>query len=293
MNVRPVGISILGSLLTVTALGPGSARANPPGVAVDPPEVRQHSTLDCGPAALQSVLEGYGIHVAYEKLVAECEYDPREGTSIDKMEDVANRLGLNAEQIMLPADHVFLPGGHRGPALVILRAPEKLSHFLVLWRASGERVMTMDPATGRRAWLERDDLLKRIYLHEMSVPAKAWNSWSHSEGFRAGLVERMRRLGLPPGASERLWSEAVRDPSTTSVAALDASVRFQASRRDPGNAAREIERLFQCSRNPRCVGEARAPEAFWSARDGDKQKNGEAQVLIRGAVMLLFHGRAH
>jgi ATP-binding cassette subfamily B protein len=280
-------------LLTVSALAPGSARANPPSVAVDPPEVRQRSALDCGPAALQSVLEGFGIRIAYDRLVAECEVDPREGASIDRVEEVANRLGLKAEQIMLPADHVFLPGGHRGPALVILRAPEKLSHFLVLWRASGERVLSMDPATGRRAWLERDDLLKRLYIHEMAVPATAWNSWSHSEGFRAGVVERMRRLGLPPAASERLWSEAARDPSTRSVAALDASVRFQASRPGQENAAREIERLFQCSRNPRCAGENRAPEAFWSARDGDSRKNGDAQVTIRGAVMLLFYGRAH
>ena len=39
-------------------------------VASDAPEVRQRSALDCGPAALQAVLQGFGVQVEYEKLRA-------------------------------------------------------------------------------------------------------------------------------------------------------------------------------------------------------------------------------
>src|SRR5689334_22087698 len=67
-------------------------------VAPDAPEVRQRGPLDCGPAALQSVLEGFGVQVEYQKLVDQLAIDPREGASIDTVEEVANRLGVGAEQ---------------------------------------------------------------------------------------------------------------------------------------------------------------------------------------------------
>jgi ABC-type bacteriocin/lantibiotic exporter with double-glycine peptidase domain len=69
------------------------------------PEVVQTSNMDCGPAALKSLLEGFGIPVNYGRLREACQTDV-DGTSIDTIEEVANQLGLQAEQIMLPADHV-------------------------------------------------------------------------------------------------------------------------------------------------------------------------------------------
>jgi hypothetical protein len=171
------------------------ADRRPPGATLDPPEVRQRDPFDCGPAGLHSVLEGYGLEVDYEDLVRLCEVDPREGTSIDKLEAVANQLGLRAEQIMLPSDHVFLPGQHRGPTIAVARQVEGQKHFLVLWRASGELVEVMDPATGQRTWLQRPELLERLYVHEMKTPTTGWNEWGHSAGFQDGVMERMRRGG--------------------------------------------------------------------------------------------------
>ena len=71
------------------------------------PSVIQTSALDCGPAALASVLEGYGLPAGYERLRDLCHTDV-DGTSIDALETVAQRLGVQATQVVVPEDHVFL-----------------------------------------------------------------------------------------------------------------------------------------------------------------------------------------
>ena len=71
------------------------------------PEVIQSSAMDCGPASLKAILEGFGIPVSYGRLREACQTSI-DGTSIDTLEEVALQLGLDAEQIMLPADHFFL-----------------------------------------------------------------------------------------------------------------------------------------------------------------------------------------
>ena len=71
------------------------------------PEVVQTSAMDCGPAALKSVLEGFSIPVSYGRLREACQTDV-DGTSINTIEDIAIQLGLQAEQVMLPADHLVL-----------------------------------------------------------------------------------------------------------------------------------------------------------------------------------------
>ena len=72
------------------------------------PEVVQTSAMDCGPAALKCLLDGYGIPVSYGRLREACQTNV-DGTSINTLEDVAVQLGLDAEQIMIPADHLILP----------------------------------------------------------------------------------------------------------------------------------------------------------------------------------------
>ena len=57
------------------------------------PEVVQTSAMDCGPAALKCLLEGFGISVSYGRLREACQTDI-DGTSIDTMEEVAQQLGL-------------------------------------------------------------------------------------------------------------------------------------------------------------------------------------------------------
>ncbi len=56
------------------------------------PEVVQTSAMDCGPAALKCLLEGFNIPVSYGRLREACQTNV-DGTSIDMLEEVANQLG--------------------------------------------------------------------------------------------------------------------------------------------------------------------------------------------------------
>src|SRR5580658_3443713 len=86
------------------------------------PEVVQTSAMDCGPAALKCLLEGFGISVSYGRLREACQTDV-DGTSIDTLEEIAGQLGLDAEQVMIPVDHVLIDEAGAPPAIVIVRAP--------------------------------------------------------------------------------------------------------------------------------------------------------------------------
>src|SRR5262245_6499399 len=113
------------------------------------PEVVQTSAMDCGPAALKCLLEGFGVRVSSGRLREACQTDV-DGTSIDTLEEIAAQLGLEAEQVMVPEDHLLLPGVAPMPALVVVRQPNGTTHFVVVWRRHGPLVQVMDPATGRR-----------------------------------------------------------------------------------------------------------------------------------------------
>src|SRR6266853_575711 len=56
------------------------------------PEVVQTSNMDCGPASLKCLLEGFGVHASYGRLREACQTDV-DGTSIDTIEDLAVQLG--------------------------------------------------------------------------------------------------------------------------------------------------------------------------------------------------------
>src|ERR1051326_110068 len=96
------------------------------------PEVIQTSAMDCGPAALKSLLEGFGINASYGRLREACQ-TAVDGTSIDTLESVAGLLGLEAAQVMMPAEHVVMPEAEALPALVVVTLPSGLTHFLVVW----------------------------------------------------------------------------------------------------------------------------------------------------------------
>jgi ATP-binding cassette subfamily B protein len=113
------------------------------------PEVIQTSEMDCGPAALKTMLDGFGIPVNYGRLREACQTDV-DGTSIDTLEDLASRLGLEAEQVMLPVDYLLLPEAQALPAILVVMLPNGMTHFLVVWGRIGNFLQVMDPATGRR-----------------------------------------------------------------------------------------------------------------------------------------------
>ena len=56
------------------------------------PEVIQTSAMDCGPASLKCLLEGFGISASYGRLREACQTDV-DGTNIDTLEEVCARTG--------------------------------------------------------------------------------------------------------------------------------------------------------------------------------------------------------
>jgi ABC-type bacteriocin/lantibiotic exporter with double-glycine peptidase domain len=235
------------------------------------PEVVQTSNMDCGPAALKSLLEGFGIGVNYGRLREACQTGV-DGTSIDTIEEIANRLGLAAEQIMLPADHVLLDEAHALPAIAVVVLPNGVTHFVIVWRRFGPFIELMDPAVGRR-WVRVRRFEADLYVHRQHVAAEDWREYAGSEDFLAPLRKRMRRIGVGD-----LTARAMGDPSWRSLAALDAALRMVSTLADTGavdrgaESARVLEEFL--------THDVTIPEHYWSVRaDGDG-------LTMRGAVLV-------
>jgi len=207
------------------------------------PEVIQTSANDCGPACMTSFLAGFGIPADYARLREVC-YTDVDGTSIDDMEDVAVRFGLDAHQTMVPPEHLLAGGAGLLPAIVVLALPGGIAHFVVIWRRLGAWFEVMDPMSGRR-WMHRRHLLQVLYPHRTSISAEAWRAWAGTGACVEPLRRRLRAIGVPRGAAAALLDEAVADESWRSLATIDALTRLvEHVTEDRGRAAgREAARL--------------------------------------------------
>ena len=263
------------------------------------PEVMQTSTMDCGPAALKCLLEGFGIAVSYGRLREACQTDV-DGTSIDTLEEVAMQLGLLAEQTMVPADHLLVPEAQLLPTLVVTVLPNGATHFVVVWRRHGSWLQVMDPAVGRR-WLPAQRFLREVYRHTLPFDAAAWRLWAGSEGLRAPLQARLVALGLGEPDGRLLWAEAVADPTWLGLATLDAATRMGAALVRAGALRRgtEVQRLLThlCQRAaPEPPDRLTAiPAAFWAvqplAETPSLAATPAARLLLHGGVLVRVTGR--
>ena len=253
------------------------------------PEVVQTSAMDCGPASLKSLLEGFGVTVSYGRLREACQTDV-DGTSIDVLEEVANRLGLEAEQILVPLDHVFLPETKALPAIVVWRNPDGAPHFVILWRTLGRRAQVMDPGMGRR-WMSQDDLLANAYVHTMSVPAEAWREFAGSGEFARALGRRLADIGSERGAAPMVTA-AQEDPTWRSLATLDAAVRLVAALVRAGGVdrGRSATTLVASLVEAALKDPAAIPAVYWSAAEAPAAEDGSEQVRVTGAVMVRVAG---
>jgi ABC-type bacteriocin/lantibiotic exporter with double-glycine peptidase domain len=247
------------------------------------PEVVQTSSLDCGPAALKCLLEGFDIHVSYGRLREACQTG-LDGTSIDTMETVANQLGLEAEQIMLPADHLLLPSAKTLPAIVIVVLPNGLTHFVVVWRRHGNFLQVMDPGVGRR-WVHCRHFADEVYHHAMPAAAADWREFAVSDSFQAALDDRLRAAGIARAERQRVLARAAGQEGWRPMAALDAATRLLTSLNRTGNLVRGRRRASLLERL--CAHPDLIPARFWSvqALPGDDE-----QILMRGAVLVRVKG---
>lgn len=260
------------------------------------PEVVQTSAMDCGPAALKCLLEGFGLPVSYGRLREACQTDV-DGTSIDAIEVIASRLGLDAEQVMLPTDHLFLRRAGALPALIVVLQPGGGTHFVVVWRRLGGWLQLMDPAVGRR-WVRGAEFAGEIYRHATSVSANDWRTWAGSDEFLESLQERLARVGAGGHAGVALCDKALADRAWFGLGALDAGVRLVQSTIDAGGikAGAEAARLLHALVDGTLTSTRGIfnviPPAYWSvAPDPDHTDPVERRLVLRGAVLLRVTGR--
>lgn len=257
-------------------------------------EVVQTSTIDCGPACLSALLGGYGIHASYGRLREACQTGV-DGTSIDALEELAGRLGLDAEQIVLPPDHIAIPEAAVLPALAVVKLPNGFTHFVVVWNRCGSRLQVMDPASGRR-WMTLQQLAKELYIHEVNVAAEGWREWAQSDEFIATLKARMKRLGLTPSESDELVGAALQDTGWRALATTDAAVRMLQALVWQGafeNGKRVFDllkaTLTRALANPdKCY--RWIPAEYWTVRPLGSEL-GQDELGVRGAVLVRVKGR--
>jgi ATP-binding cassette subfamily B protein len=254
------------------------------------PEVVQTSTIDCGPACLSALLGGFGIHASYGRLREACQTGV-DGTSVDALEDLAVRLGLEAEQIVLPPDHIPLPDAAALPAITVVKLPTGFSHFVVVWSRHGSRLQVMDPASGRR-WTPFAQFAKELYIHEMSVPAAGWREWAESKEFIAALKTRAVELGLTESDSSVQIQAALAASGWRALATMDAALRMlqalarQGALKDRSRTSHLLRvAMARAMENPEDAYRLIPPE-YWTVRAVN-----EDEVAVRGAVLVRVKGR--
>jgi len=249
------------------------------------PEVIQISATDCGPASLKSMFAGMGVELNYRVLREVCQTDV-DGTSIVTLEEVANQLGLDAEEVMLPADHVVLPEAKALPAIIVTLTAGGRPHFIVLWKRIGKWVQVMDPAAGRH-WKHIDTLISGLYQHTTSVPATGWREWAGTEE-AVNTIER-RLLNVGAVGAKALIAKALEDPHYLSIATLDAAARAVEAMIRAGavKRGRTAGSVLQSMIAKAESGEVPIPAVYWSVRPNPEVAD---ELLLTGAVLLRFKG---
>jgi ABC-type bacteriocin/lantibiotic exporter with double-glycine peptidase domain len=243
------------------------------------PEVIQTSGMDCGPASLKALLEGFGIPVSYGRLREACQTGV-DGTSIDTMETTAVALGLDAEQILIPIDHLLLAESNCLPAIVVVQLSNYGTHFVVVWRRHGSWLQVMDPAVGRR-WTTVRDFLRTVHLHTQQVPVEAWRDWAAADQFTHGLKARLTLLGVRGTDATALIGEAFSAPGWRKVAALDAAVRMTAALVENGALKRGTSSaawIRNLAAEPDSI-----PVSYWSVF---ANPDDEETIGMRGVVLV-------
>ncbi|MCP3169272.1 ATP-binding cassette domain-containing protein [Myxococcus qinghaiensis] len=249
------------------------------------PEVIQISATDCGPSSLKSLFAGMGVELNYRVLREVCQTDV-DGTSIVTLDEVANQLGLDSEQVMLPLDHVVVPEAKALPAIIVTLSAGGRPHFVVLWNRIGPFVQVMDPAAGRH-WTLISTLLGHLYQHTTSVPATGWREWAGSEEAVATFERRLLNLGSTQARA--LVARALEDTGYLSIARLDAACRASEAMIRAGAVRRGATAagLLQSMIAKDASGEVPIPAAYWAVRpnpevDGELSMTGAVLMRIRG-----------
>jgi len=236
-------------------------------------------------------LDGHGISANYGRLREACQTSV-DGTSIDALEEVAKDLGLEADQIMVPAVHVPRADGGCLPCIAVTVLPSSGAHFVVVWRRVGPWLLVMDPSSGRR-WVSVEQLDRELFRHSMRVPRETWSEWFASDETQRVLRGRMRDVGLSSASARTLLDDAVAREGWRATAALEAALRLVAKLVDGKAVARGRDAGALLSRLAEHAREAEdplslLPSTFWTV-DPSAPLDAD-EVDVRGAVLLRIHG---
>ena len=140
------------------------------------PVVRQYDRIDCGPAALLSVLKYYGGDATLVSVRHGCQTDIQ-GTTMYDLVKTAERMGFKAMGATGEYDELKK---ERMPCIAHVVLPDGLQHYVVIYEISDTELNIGDPAKGRvrmsRAEFEELWKQKAVVLLEPQKPL-----WQHSQ----------------------------------------------------------------------------------------------------------------
>ncbi len=273
------------------------------------PDVLCPTAKESGVAALNSVLQGFDLPTNPHQLKQVLPFEV-ENRSIDTLEEAARELGLDAEQIMVPADFILSAEANILPAIVAVRQLSGRTNFVVIWRQHGPFLQIMDPLSGRR-WVNGRRFLNEVYIHTTQVPAVAWQTWATSAEFQQPLAQYLRKLEFTEADINRLINTALDQSNWYSMAVLDAATRLvttglRTKTITSTQTARDtLERLFeQVQSQDSAEGSTDTivqisksiPLQYWSVlpfpdEANDLNQEEQQSLLLRGAVLLQISGR--
>jgi hypothetical protein len=242
--------------------------------------ILQKDYMDCGVAAFQAMLAGYGISADYAQLRARLKTED-EGTSTDEIEKIAPEYGLLLRQVVVPPERIFLPDSGLIPSIAAVKSGD-LNHMILLWEIEGDKVEVLDPAVGR-VFLTPEEIQQQLIIHEQDLSEKAYKAWACDTGFLEVLQKRMSALGLTDEQITELQNKACHQSDWKAIAVLDAKTRKLTAQK---NVTKEeaFSMLSNFSDTPEL-------DEYRFASKGQNNKEGEPQVALRGAVLLVSDGR--
>ena len=180
---------------------------------------------------------------------------------------------------MVPCDHLARDPTAL-PAIVVVRLPQNLTHFVLVWRKVGPFFQIMDPATGRR-WVRVREFLNDVYLHQMAASGESWKEWAASRAATGILARRLADCGIDD--PDPMVAEAAQSAGWPPLATLDAAARLtetlvaRRAVRPGGEAGRLLRALLDAA--------PLIPARYWNAKplaDG----GADADARLTGAVLV-------
>jgi hypothetical protein len=243
--------------------------------------IRQKSEMDCGVAALQAMLAGYGISSDYEQLRTRLKTDET-GTNLGEMKEAAAHYGLRTSLLIVPAEQVFVPEAELLPAIVIITNGTD-NHMLLLWRFDGDQIEALDPAKGK-ALLQPTDIKRQLLVRDREMPAEAYHAWACGEDLLTILQWRLRDTGLSKGQVTALQQKACQASDWNHIAILDAKTRMLSGTPKGWLASQLLSLLSDPSSSPEI-------DEYRFAHAAPLHESGALQVYTRGTILLTALGK--